>query len=111
MNQVISPLHLTAQALSTRRPLRRASQLMSLEQRFMFDAAVADAAHAAAPDSVPPPVPPAVTVRAAEPAKDDGKKEVESVLNAFALRLDGLWVRLMSSGYSMPTMQRQRAVQ
>jgi hypothetical protein len=40
----------------------------------------------------------------------DGKKEIESVLDAFALRLDGLWVRLMSSGYSMPTMQRQRAV-
>ena len=43
--------------------------------------------------------------------QDDGKKEVESVLNAFALRLNRLWVRLMSSGYSMPTMQRQRAVQ
>lgn len=84
MNQVISPLHLTAQALSTRRPLRRASQLMSLEQRFMFDAAVADAAHAAAPDSVPPPVPPAVTVRAAEPAKDDGKKEVVLVDTSLA---------------------------
>lgn len=76
MNSSISLLHLSASALSARRPLRRASQLMSLEQRFMFDGAVADAAHAATPDGAPPPVPPAVTVRAAEPAKDGGKKEV-----------------------------------
>ncbi len=84
MNQTITPLNLTAAALSTRRPLRRASQLMSLEQRFMFDGAVADAAHAATPDSTPPPVPPAVTIRAAEPAKDDGKKEVVLVDTSLA---------------------------
>lgn len=84
MNQTITPLNLTAAALSTRRPLRRASQLMSLEQRFMFDGAVADAAHAATPDSAPPPVPPAVTIRAAEPAKDDGKKEVVLVDTSLA---------------------------
>lgn len=84
MNPSTSPLHLPAQALGTRRPLRRASQLMSLEQRFMFDGAVADAAHAATHDSAPPPVPPAVTVRAAEPAKDDGKKEVVLVDTSLA---------------------------
>ncbi|MBF8177047.1 Ig-like domain-containing protein [Herminiimonas contaminans] len=84
MNQMITPLNLTAAALSTRRPLRRASQLMSLEQRFMFDGAVVDAAHAATPDSAPPPVPPAVTIRAADPAKDDGKKEVVLVDTSLA---------------------------
>jgi len=61
--------------------LRRTSQLLSLEQRFMFDgAAVVDAAHAAqAPDAAVAAVPPAVTVREAEPAKDSGKKEVALV--------------------------------
>ncbi|MYM91641.1 DUF4347 domain-containing protein, partial [Rugamonas sp. FT82W] len=63
-------------AAGVRRPLRPASQLLPLEQRFMFDGAVADAAHAAQHDTAPPPVPPAVTVRAADPARDDGKKEV-----------------------------------
>jgi hypothetical protein len=68
-----------------RRPLRRTSQLLPLEQRFMFDGAVADAAHAAqAHDSAPPPVPPAVTVRAAEPARDEGKKEVVLVDTSLA---------------------------
>jgi hypothetical protein len=80
MESVISSLRRaagTAAVATTRRPLRHASQLLSLEQRFMFDGAVADAAHAAqAHDSAPPPVPPAVTVRAADPAKDEGKKEV-----------------------------------
>ena len=88
MNQLISSLRRAAADAAVaavadtdkpavRRPLRHASQLLSLEQRFMFDGAVADAAHAAqAHDSAPPPVPPAVTVRAADPAKDEGKKEV-----------------------------------
>ncbi|WP_040503604.1 DUF4347 domain-containing protein, partial [Herbaspirillum lusitanum] len=77
MESVISSLRRAAGTAATRRPLRHASQLLSLEQRFMFDGAVADAAHAAqAHDSAPPPVPPAVTVRAADPAKDEGKKEV-----------------------------------
>lgn len=68
-------------AVGLRRPLRRASHLLPLEQRFMFDGAVADAAHAAhglihaqAQDGAAAPA--AVTVRAAEPAKDEGKKEV-----------------------------------
>jgi hypothetical protein len=69
----------------TRRPLRRRSQLLPLEQRFMFDGAVADAAHAAqAHDSATAAVPPAVTVRAAEPAKDQGKKEVVLVDTSLA---------------------------
>ncbi|MCW5300358.1 DUF4347 domain-containing protein [Herbaspirillum lusitanum] len=77
MESVISSLRRAAGTAATRRPLRHASQLLSLEQRFMFDGAVADAAHAAqAHDAPPPPVPPAVTVRAADPAKDEGKKEV-----------------------------------
>ncbi|OEZ64928.1 Mo-co oxidoreductase dimerization domain protein [Janthinobacterium sp. HH103] len=72
MNHSLFP---AAATTSVRRPLRRASQLLPLEQRFMFDGAVADAAHAAqAHESAP--LPPAVTVRAAEPAKDQGKKEV-----------------------------------
>ncbi|MCC7702080.1 DUF4347 domain-containing protein [Janthinobacterium sp. GW460P] len=71
------PLFPAAATTAVRRPLRRASQLLPLEQRFMFDGAVADAAHAAqAHESAPLPLPPAVTVRAAEPAKDQGKKEV-----------------------------------
>jgi hypothetical protein len=70
---------------SGRRPLRTTSQLLPLEQRFMFDGAVADAVHAAqAHDSAPPPVPPAVTVRAAEPARDEGKKEVVLVDTSLA---------------------------
>ena len=67
-------------ANARRRPLRRSSQLLPLEQRFMFDgAAVADAAHAAQAHDASvsaAAVPPAVLVRAAEPAKDEGKKEV-----------------------------------
>jgi hypothetical protein len=43
--------------------------------------------------------------------REEGKKEIESVLNAFALRLDGLWVRLMSSGHSVPHLRRQNSVQ
>jgi hypothetical protein len=74
MNHPFFPAQLAA---GTRRPLRPASQLLPLEQRFMFDGAVADAAHAAqAHETAPPPVPPAVTVRAADPARDQGKKEV-----------------------------------
>jgi hypothetical protein len=84
MNQPLYPQHLVTKA-TVRRSLRPASQLMSLEQRFMFDGAVADAAHAAqAHDTPPPPIPPAVTVRAAEPAKDDGKKEVVLVDTSLA---------------------------
>ena len=81
-----SALRLSAGALGRRRPLRAASQLLALEQRFMFDGAVADAAHAAqaAHDSAPPPVPPAVEVRAAEPAKDQGRKEVVLVDTSLA---------------------------
>jgi hypothetical protein len=86
MNPSNSPLRLPAGALGRRRPLRASSQLLALEQRFMFDGAVADAAHAAQPahDSAPPPVPPAVQVRAAEPAKDEGKKEVVVVDTSLA---------------------------
>ncbi|SEK17185.1 MULTISPECIES: Ig-like domain-containing protein [unclassified Variovorax] len=86
MNPSISPLRLRAGTIGSRRPLRAASQLLALEQRFMFDGAVADAAHAAqaAHDSAPPPVPPAVEVRAAEPAKDQGKKEVVLVDTSLA---------------------------
>ena len=77
------PLFPAAATTSVRRPLRRASQLLPLEQRFMFDGAVADAAHAAqAHESAP--LPPAVTVRAAEPAKDQGKKEVVLVDTSLA---------------------------
>jgi hypothetical protein len=67
-------------AAASRKPLRRATHLRSLEQRFMFDgAAVGDAAHAVANhdaavhDVV---VPAAVEVRTADPAKDSGRKEV-----------------------------------
>ncbi|MGO4392251.1 Ig-like domain-containing protein [Variovorax sp. M-6] len=83
MNPSLSPLRLPAGVLGSRRPLRPASQLLALEQRFMFDGAVADAAHTAH-DGAPPPVPPAVQVRAAEPAKDDGKKEVVVVDTSLA---------------------------
>jgi hypothetical protein len=82
MNSPISPLHVPAAALKSRRPLRASSQLLALEQRFMFDGAdaahAAQAAHAAHPtaDGAAPAVPQAVQVRAAEPAKDEGKKEV-----------------------------------
>ncbi|HEY9224036.1 MAG TPA: DUF4347 domain-containing protein, partial [Variovorax sp.] len=71
---------------TTQRPLRRTSQLLSLEQRFMFDGAAVDVAHAAEPahDSAPPPVPPAVEVRAPEPARDQGKKEVVLVDTSLA---------------------------
>jgi len=52
----------------------------------MFDGAAVDAAHAAtAHDTTPPPpVPPAVVVRAAEPLKDEGKKEVVLVDTSLA---------------------------
>ncbi|MYN44207.1 DUF4347 domain-containing protein [Pseudoduganella sp. FT93W] len=63
-----------------RRALRRTSHLLSLEQRFMFDGAavttMAEAAHAAQVQDSAVAVPAAVTLRAAEPAKDGGKKEV-----------------------------------
>jgi len=86
MNPTIFPLRLSASTLGGRRALRATSQLLALEQRFMFDGAVADAAHAAqaAHDSAPPPVPPAVEVRTAEPAKDQGKKEVVLVDTSLA---------------------------
>jgi hypothetical protein len=71
-------------AAGARRPLRPASQLLPLEQRFMFDAAVADAAHAAQAHDSAPPLPPAVTVRAAEPARDEGRKEVVLVDTSLA---------------------------
>ena len=54
--------------------------LLALEPRWMFDgAAVADAAHAvpdAAAKALIPNVPMPVEVRAADPSKDNGKKEV-----------------------------------
>lgn len=76
MNHPLFPRQPAANAV-VRRALRASSQRLVLEQRFMFDGTVADAAHAAqAHDVPPPPVPPAVTVRAAEPVKDNGKKEV-----------------------------------
>ncbi len=69
--------------LARRKPLKRAVHLRSLEQRFMFDgAAVVDASHAAqaaAADAasikslaLPPG---AVEVRAADPTRDQGRKE------------------------------------
>ncbi len=81
MTQFIESLLSSSLTASGGPRLRRTSQLLSLEQRFMFDGAAAvDATHAAqAPDVLPPPTPPAapaVTVREAEPAKDNGKKEV-----------------------------------
>lgn len=81
MNQPLYPLHQAAAGVERtgRKPLRRSSQLLPLEQRFMFDGAVAEAAHAAQVHDAAvaaAAVPPAVLVRAAEPAKDDGKKEV-----------------------------------
>ncbi|VTU18209.1 BNR/Asp-box repeat [Variovorax sp. SRS16] len=86
MNPSLSPLRLPAGAFRGRRLLRASSQLLALEQRFMFDGAAADAAHhaQAAHDSAPPPVPPAVQVRAIEPAKDEGKKEVVVVDTSLA---------------------------
>ncbi|HZX26487.1 MAG TPA: DUF4347 domain-containing protein, partial [Telluria sp.] len=72
-----------ATAASAQRPLRRASRRMSLEQRFMFDAAAvataADAAHAkpdAAGLALIPDVPAPAQVREADPARTDGKREV-----------------------------------
>ncbi|MBV7536929.1 DUF4347 domain-containing protein [Duganella sp. sic0402] len=89
MNQPLYPLHQADQSTKAagRRPLQRSSQLLSLEQRFMFDGAVADAAHAAqAHDTAvaAATVPPAVTVRAADPAKDQGRKEVVLVDTSLA---------------------------
>jgi hypothetical protein len=87
MNTPISPLRQSAAALKSRRPLRASSQRLALEQRFMFDGAgaahAADAAHAAH-DGAPPPVPAAVQVRAAEPSRDEGKKEVVVVDTSLA---------------------------
>jgi len=89
MNQSIASLLRSAMNATAGPRLRRNSQLLSLEQRFMFDgAAVADAAHAAqTPDAAAtaaPALPPAVTVREAEPAKDNGKKEVVLVDTSLA---------------------------
>jgi hypothetical protein len=92
MNQPLYPLHqAAAQPTVSRRPLRRSSQLLPLEQRFMFDgavaSAVADSAHAAeaaAAAAAAAAVPPAVTVRAADPGKDQGKKEVVLVDTSLA---------------------------
>jgi large repetitive protein len=72
-------IHAIEVAVAPRR-LRRSSLCLPLEQRFMFDgAAVVDAAHAA-PDAAAkaliPEVPAAVEVRAADPSKDNGKREV-----------------------------------
>ena len=83
MSEFLSPLDArpqTGKSVSSPRPLlRRASFLMPLEQRFMFDGAAAtDAAHAAGDAAVLAQiaaVPAAVEVRAADPALDNGKKE------------------------------------
>jgi len=69
--------------LARRKPLKRAVHLRSLEQRFMFDgAAVVDASHAAqaaAADAASIKSlalqPGAVEVRAADPPRDQGRKE------------------------------------
>ncbi len=66
-----------------RKPLKRAVHLRSLEQRYMFDgAAVVDASHAAQASAADAAsikalaLPPgAVEVRAADPARDQGRKE------------------------------------
>jgi hypothetical protein len=89
MTQSIASLLRSSLNASSGQRLRRTSQLLSLEQRFMFDgAAVTDVAHAAqTPDAVAtaaPAVPPAVVVREAEPVKDDGKKEVVLVDTSLA---------------------------
>jgi hypothetical protein len=90
MNQPLYPLHqAAAESTIRRRPLRRNSQLLPLEPRFMFDGAVAaavaaDSAHAAEAAAAAAAVPPAVTVRAADPVKDQGKKEVVLVDTSLA---------------------------
>ncbi len=69
--------------LTRRKPLKRAVHLRSLEQRYMFDgAAVVDASHAAQASAADAAgikalaLPPgAVEVRAADPARDQGRKE------------------------------------
>ncbi len=64
----------------TLKPLRRAVQLRSLEQRFMFDGAAGhEAVHATQAATALAAVPAAVEVRAAEPARDQGRKEVALV--------------------------------
>ncbi|HEX5394096.1 MAG TPA: DUF4347 domain-containing protein [Rhodocyclaceae bacterium] len=67
-------------APAQRRRHRARPMPMALEQRFMFDgAAVVDAAHAlpdAGAKALIPVAPAPVEVRAADPAKDNGKKEV-----------------------------------
>jgi hypothetical protein len=72
-------LLLSAKPIIVRPPLKRANQLLALEQRFMFDgAAAADAAHAAGDTAVlarVADVAAAVVVREADPGKDSGKKE------------------------------------
>jgi hypothetical protein len=93
MNQPLYPLHQAAGDTATksagRRTLRAASQLLPLEQRFMFDGALAgaaggagDAAHAA--EAAAAAAATAVTVRAADPAKDQGRKEVVLVDTSLA---------------------------
>jgi hypothetical protein len=98
--------------------LRQPLMMMALEPRWMFDgAAVADAAHAsdgsahALPDAsakaLIPFVPAAVQIRPADPAQDDGKKEVTfidtSVVNYQSL-VDGMRagveVELINGGQS-----------
>jgi len=75
-------------AATAKRPLRRASRLLSLEQRFMFDGAamatVADASHAkpdvhAAAQAAEAAAASAAQVREADTSRNGGKKEVAFV--------------------------------
>ncbi|EJM98609.1 Ig-like domain-containing protein [Herbaspirillum sp. YR522] len=94
MNDIRGPFRLlqtqpTSASLPPRPLLRRASRLLSLEQRFMFDgAAVAtavDAAHASDPhDAAHVAEASAHVVRAADPAANEGKKEVVFVDTSLA---------------------------
>lgn len=91
-----------------------APMIIALEPRLMFDgAAVADAAHAA-PDAAAKALIPAVAapveVRAADPSKDNGKKEVafvdtslanwSSVVNALGSSRPGIGIELIAGGQS-----------
>jgi hypothetical protein len=77
-------------SFGTHKPLRRTTHLLGLEQRFMFDGAAATdihhAAQAQAPDTPPalPQGPAAVEVRAADPARDQGRKEAVLVNTSLA---------------------------
>jgi hypothetical protein len=79
MSNIASRRPSTPNQAGRRAALRRTPHLLALEQRFMFDgAAVADAAHTAGDATALAKiveVPAAVEVRAADPSRDQGRKE------------------------------------